>query len=102
MEKSTKEVLAFLEELANNNSGDIKVTCLDRKKVCKEGFCDATLKQELVKTKFSLVTGIISGADFLGSAKFGLQDVQEVSDSSVTVVIHDGKNTYKIKLEARE
>ena len=83
-------------------AGKIKVTCLDKKDVCKEGFCDAEISYSEEEGVFSLVTGIIPNADHLGSAKFKIGDIQKIMGLKVTALVHhNARNTSIMKLELR-
>lgn len=75
----------------------IKASCLEGP-VCKEGCCKAVLRHE--PNEYSLVTGIIPNADFLGSFTFGNSHIIDDDESSVTVNAYakNGK-ILKIKLE---
>jgi hypothetical protein len=78
---------------------DIGVTCITGK-VCKEGCCNASISLE--GGKYSLVTGIVPGADYLGSCSFELKDILDIGREEVVVSAHERNgDTSIMRLEPR-
>jgi len=76
-----------LKSLLREVCGDIEVACVESPS-CDDGHCTSSLSA--VGDSFSLVTGIIPNADFLGHFTFGIKDVKDIIGSmpNGTVIIY--------------
>ena len=91
-----------MEEIVASLTGPVRITCLDRQCTDGQNSCQAMLSLGEDAT-FKLVTGIVPGADYLGSVTFTKEDILEADGDVLMINAHlrDGESTRMI-LEPRK